>query len=252
MNTKKHAIIALAIGIAASSLLTAPTVAGALELWATGPNSRFDGVTGAYVGPLRIGGPGLSERGMAIGPDGALYVCGETQGIQGAVQRYDANTHQYIDTFVESHAGGLTGPSGLAFGADGNLYVTSSTQDSIYRFDGQSGEFMDIFASEGMDTPRSVLFGPDGNLYVASQGGDCVVRYDALTGDLIDIFATDANLRGPGRPSVRAPTGTSTSARRSLRAHPGPARSSASTARPGILWGSSSNPGTTDRSTPSV
>src|ERR1051326_4793481 len=72
-------------------------------------------------------------------------------------------------------AGGLQGTHGLDIGPDGNLYVCNRYHDSILRYDGATGAFLDEFvpagpSSGGLSIPIGLVFGPDGCLYVSSYG----------------------------------------------------------------------------------
>ena len=74
-------------------------------------------------------------------------------------------------------------------GPDGNFYVSSGYTQQVLRYNGETGEFMDVFASgHEMQAPSAVGFGPDGNLYVSSQVTACVLRFDGNTGAFIDTF----------------------------------------------------------------
>src|SRR5262249_62201621 len=82
----------------------------------------------------------------------------------GFVNRYDAATGDFIDKFASDPS--MTGAKDVEFGPDGNLYVPNNAGADIYRFNGTTGAFMDVFVptgSGGQTTPRSVIFGPDGN-----------------------------------------------------------------------------------------
>jgi DNA-binding beta-propeller fold protein YncE len=136
---------------------------------------RYDAITGAFLGDfVPAGSGGLdSPRGLAIGPDGNLYVV--AGGTADAVLRYNGGTGAFIDAFVT----GLINPFGLVFGPDGNLYVSEIDSAEVLRFNGTSGVFIDTFVpagSGGLGFPRDLLFGPDGNLYVSSAGSDEVLR----------------------------------------------------------------------------
>ena len=80
----------------------------------------------------------------------------------------------------------------MVFGPDGNLYVTDYINDAVYRYDGNTGAFIDIFVasgSGGLGWPEDLVFGPDGNLYVGSDVSfKGILRYDGATGAFIDIF----------------------------------------------------------------
>jgi DNA-binding beta-propeller fold protein YncE len=85
----------------------------------------------------------------------------------------------------------LDDPNGLAVGPDGNLYVGSDLTDSVLRYNGMTGAFIDTFVppgSGGLNGTNDIAFGPDGNLYVASFLSDSVLRYNGATGAFIDAF----------------------------------------------------------------
>ena len=89
------------------------------SIWGTlndGGNALFhaDSSTGALLGPL-VGTS--SPTGIAVGPDGNLYV---GNSATGQVSRFNPTTGALIDVF-----GTAPGPTaGLSFGADGKLYVS--------------------------------------------------------------------------------------------------------------------------------
>jgi hypothetical protein len=74
------------------------------------------------------------------------------------------------------------------------------------QYDGATGTFRGVFASEHITSPRGVLFGPDGNLYVANgnspASGDpaSVERFDGKTGAFLDYFVAP-NSGGLAHPS---------------------------------------------------
>ena len=82
-----------------------------------------------------------------------------------------------------------TEPEGIAFGPDGNLCISSRSEE-VLRYDGQSGAFIDVFASgNGLVDPAGIAFGgPDDDLYVSSGiaddgvGGNQILRFDGVTG----------------------------------------------------------------------
>ncbi|MGM3308696.1 hypothetical protein ACSQ6I_22430 [Anabaena sp. WFMT] len=131
---------------------------------------------------------------------------GNTRGDN--VLRFDAYTGNYLGEFITSGLGGLEDPDTLLFGPDGNgdgksdLYIASRSEvggSSILRFDGQTGNFIDVFVGDNPDTeldesgglvrPYGIAYGPDGNFYVASFLSDQILRYNGSTGEFVDVFA---------------------------------------------------------------
>ncbi len=167
---------------------------------------QFDGATGSFSGIFASGGGLLKASiGLVFGPDGNLYV---TNISNNGVIRFDGVTGAPLPSpgqtggnFIPPGGGGLFAPGSLTFGPDGNLYVTSSGSSKVLRYDGTSGEFMDVFASEGgLNRPTGLVFGPDGNLYVSSRDSNALLRYNGMSGEFMDVFVT------PGSGGLSAPT----------------------------------------------
>ncbi|MCB9767126.1 MAG: hypothetical protein H6752_02945 [Candidatus Omnitrophica bacterium] len=57
--------------------------------------------------------------------------------------------------------------------------ASSLSADSVLRYDGTTGDFIDEFVSSGsrgLDDTQDLTFGPDGNLYVSSGETDEVLK----------------------------------------------------------------------------
>lgn len=167
----------------------------------------FDPESGAHTGTIGAGSPLTGTLGSAIGPDGLLYVASEGTD---EVLRFEPSSGAYVDAVVSDdpatafdETGGLVAPSGIAFGPDGKLYVGSFSGDSILRYDGRSGAFIDVFvssASGNLNGPDAgMAFGPSGDLYVPSFWNRRVKRYDGASGAFVENAFTPANssLRNP-------------------------------------------------------
>ncbi|HEY9886870.1 MAG TPA: PEP-CTERM sorting domain-containing protein [Candidatus Obscuribacterales bacterium] len=188
--------------IAALGIAAAPAPAAILVSNTAGNNIvEFDEVTGAFLGEFIAPFEGFTSPDTLIyGPDGKLYISGGTTPETSAVYRFNPRTGKLAGKFASG--GGLLRPYGIAFGPDGNLYVSSFLTDQILRYDGETGDFIDVFAAgdgvtpTGLNGPNGLLFGPDGKLYVTTQGSVAVngvpdfsfgfpsqvLRYDLSTG----------------------------------------------------------------------
>jgi hypothetical protein len=116
----------------------------------------------------------------------------------GRIQRFDAATGAFIDTF----ATGITPAGELARGPDGNIYVSSFTDNKIFKINGVNGAPMGAFISGGaLVAPRGIAFGSDGNLYVAKTynqtGASAVQRYDGATGAYLGDFTPSTTTETP-------------------------------------------------------
>ena len=170
--------------------LTAQTVNAALLVANSKENSIFifDETTGTVLGDFTTPGNGglRAPDGLTFGPDGNLYVSmGGSNELSllapdyptdSAVLRFSP-TGEFLG--VAASGNGLSRPYGNAFGPDGNLYVSSFRTNQILRFDGKTGAFIDVFASDNnggfgslnsLNGPNGLLFAPDGSLYVTTEG----------------------------------------------------------------------------------
>lgn len=161
---------------------------------------RYNGTTGDFIDNFVSGGSGAYgsnfPQDLAFGPDGNLYVNSDQE-----VKRFNGTTGAFIDTFVPASEGKRGGGtyvslSHLAFGPDRNLYVTDFGSDTVKRFNGTTGHFIDAFVAPGaggLSVPSNLSFGPDGNLYVSSGGTGEVKRFNGTTGAFMGDFVNEGS-----------------------------------------------------------
>jgi len=146
--------------------------------------SSFSWYTGAPK--LTFTGGLVSSEGVAIGPDGNLYVA---DGGTGAVLRFNPLTGALIGTFAA--AASPSTPYGITFGPDGNLYMADGI-GVIRRFDGSTGAPTGTFPcstpSAGTCYPFGLTFGPDGNLYVSDLNSSSVLKFNGGTLAFVSVF----------------------------------------------------------------
>ena len=153
---------------------------------------RYSATTGAFLGVF-ASSPNLTPVGMAIGPDGKLYVGTHTS--VNAIKRFDLATGAFLGDFATGPE--LTGPEHFSFGPDGDLYVPNYYTSQILRYNGTTGALRGVFASgPGVSGPTDVQFGPDGGVYVANAAGNSVTRLSPA-GQLIGTVVT--GLQYPAR-----------------------------------------------------
>jgi streptogramin lyase len=158
---------------------------------------RFRADTLAYVDtPVRTPA-GTSPTGLAIGPDGDLYVGGYASG---DVVRYDGRTGARKATVVARGAAGLRGlDNGLVFGPDGRLYIPGYDSSSAARYDPATGITSAWVAAGagGLTNTRAILFEPNGETaLVSSERSQQILRYRLSDGGFVGEFA-----RPGGRPT---------------------------------------------------
>ena len=114
---------------------------------------RFNGATGAFIDRFVQGGAGyVTGRDLLFHTDGRLYVC---NGGGNSIISFDGETGGDAQVFVPSRSGGLSNPHGLIWGPDANddgekdLYVASQANARVIRYDGLTGDFIDVFIPSG-------------------------------------------------------------------------------------------------------
>ena len=135
------------------------------------------GVISTYAGLGRQessgdGGPATAAgidrpHGLAVGPDGALYVA-DTYG--GRVRRVD-----WVTKRITSVASGLLLPVHMAAAPDGSILIADTQRRSLRRI-GPNGAETQV--GSGFVEPSGVAVGPDGAIYVSDVDGRRVTRID--------------------------------------------------------------------------
>ena len=159
--------------------------------------AQRDELTGADKGTFASGM--ANPRGMALGPDGHVYVA----SYEGHVKRFDGDTGALIGVFLYS---GINAAQGPTFGPDGNLYL-SHILNGVRRYDGSTGAFIDIFAT-GVD-PADIAFGPVPlrSLFAERLAGSTAARRGRV-GFALGL-ADSACSRDPEAKGCRSGSGTS-------------------------------------------
>jgi DNA-binding beta-propeller fold protein YncE len=135
-------------GLAYVGVDTHPQLGTAIQVWDLAAN--------AMVRQLGTVDQLASATGVALGPEGALYVC-DAQRDQVTV--FDAVTGAVRDVLVPGESGLLDTPISLDFGPDGALYVLDAR--GLHRLNPHTGDELSLFvdAHDGhLAGPRSFTF----------------------------------------------------------------------------------------------
>lgn len=198
-------VIPLLIASAGASPPSIRTVAGTGEKGLAGD--------GGAAKDARLNDP----CGLAVGPDGALYVCDTANH---AIRRIDSG--QTIATVAGTGERGYSGDGGPAtkatlnepyevrFDKAGNLFFVERLNHCVRRVDAKTGVISTVagtgkagFSGDGgpatkaqLRDPHSIQFGPDGSLYVADVLNHRVRRIEMSTG-VITTFAGTGEKKSP-------------------------------------------------------
>lgn len=141
--------------------------------------------------------PGGGPNGLAIGPDGWLYLCNnggldwrEWQGMlipagqtasyrTGSIQRVDPLMRTVETLFEESDTGPLRGPNDLVFDGQGGYWFTDNgkfrdrDRDVTGVFYARVGERCCREVIFPMDQPNGIGLSPDGRVLYVAETGSC-------------------------------------------------------------------------------
>jgi sugar lactone lactonase YvrE len=196
----------LTLMLAASLITLLPNTSRAVLLVSSrGSNSilRFNESNGTFIDTLVSGGID-SPVGMAIGPDGLLYVVGSGE-VTGAfsVNKYRVGTGEFVGQFASGAP--LADPADIEFDAAGNVYVSNfgkfylnQFENTVIRYDadgnlsGSAGNPTGVFATNaGLIGAPEMVFAPNGDLFVSSFATSQVLRFNS-SGQLVgSLFSAD-------------------------------------------------------------
>jgi hypothetical protein len=156
-----------------------------------GAVNRYDATTGEFKDVLIPATLVDRPRGLAVGPDGRLYVCSNGND---KILRFDLTTGAPIDEFA---AGGeLDGPNNLTFGPNGDLFVAAFPHTGLLRYDLGTKALLKTIPT---GAPTDVQFGPDGRLYASGYRAAHPVGQYTSDGTFLRSFvgtAEESHLEG--------------------------------------------------------
>jgi|GEM_PF-3947734 len=160
---------------------------------------KIDPVSGTQT-VVASGGDLVLPLGIAIGPDGNLYIADDDAfGGDGAVFRINPDT----GTMETVSAGNLfVDPTGLTFDADGMILIADEAgSGAVIRVDPATGDQTLVSDDDLMEEPDGLVVDFDGNILVADAdaaagGNGAIIRIDPLTGNQ-ELVSSGGNLVNP-------------------------------------------------------
>ena len=202
---------------------------------------RINATSGALLS--RIGGEDTLDcpEGIAIGPDGILYVA---SFLLPHLSKFDPISGQFLGKFgtvssaasawstwsmpIPPSSGGmpslsdlqasaekrprptLSGAEDLTFDLEGNVHVTAYYSNAIFKFNRSSGALSHQYGKGLVHGPVGVTCDPlSGDIFVSSYKDHRVLRFSAA-GQFISVAAgagVEGHARTKGRTSISSPSG---------------------------------------------
>jgi sugar lactone lactonase YvrE len=195
-----------------------------------GPDGLITTVAGTGVqGSSGDGGAAtraqLSPAGLAVGPDGALYISDNYAhrvrrvGRQGRISTFAGGAGlPHVGDGGPATSAGLIAPFGLAFDQAGHLYIADTGHSRIRRVDKAgiittvAGNGDNAYGGDGgpatlarLSDPVAIAVGIDGSLYIADHRNARVRKVVSPLGIIVTVAGTgDYNFYGNGGPATKA------------------------------------------------
>jgi virginiamycin B lyase len=144
----------------------------------------------SYTGSVDVGG-------IAVGPDGALWI---TEPEQPAFARVDI-TDGTIEEFEPENVDWPQEPQSIVAGSDGGLWFTEPSEDAIGRLDPVTRE-VELFDSANTDlsdgsSPLEIVSGPDENLWFTELNNHAIGKLEPAHGETaVQITEYSAGISG--------------------------------------------------------
>lgn len=149
--------------------------------------------SGSLVNSFSVTGP----TGLAIGPDGNLYVAtpyDDGFGSGASIVSFNPTTGSSLGTFT-SHVSdnSLNNPAGIAFGPGGNLYV-GDLQSKILVYNSSGGAHISELTDINLSAPSGLAFNLSGTLYAADENSSSVLSYSGGTFSVVNTSGAFMNV----------------------------------------------------------
>jgi len=139
---------------------------------------------------------GNGYTGMALGPDGRVYISDYKKNAIVVVDAADLTSDGVVTPAAVITNAGLTGPMGGGFDSAGNLWVGSYSDDLLLRFDGVLG------ATGDTDLAPALVISVDDSTYASAFVNIYDVFVDHLDNVWVADYGSEAVYRFEGLASV--------------------------------------------------
>ena len=164
-------VLSLFVGVTARSEIVLVAASGSDNI------AAFDLATGRSEIFLQLPpDQGHNPRGIVVAPDGSVFISnsGGNESVYRIVPGPEGFEFRYFAGPFERF-----GPGHLAIDGNGNLLVAGDDQDRVFRYDIDSGQLLDSFASGGGNVMGLALDGD--TLYISEIFQSTIQRFDLST-----------------------------------------------------------------------
>lgn len=170
------------------------------DVWVASAGARVQEFSeeGAFMQAWIVPGVGAAVTGIAIDPEGKVWVVGLGSFATPKVRKLTSAGEVILEFGAAGSGNGqFASASDIAADSEGNVLVADTGNQRIQEFN-SAGEFVRKYGSEGtgngqFKSPRGVAVDPEGRVWVADTGNNRIQRFSAKGAYQAQLGSTGPN-----------------------------------------------------------